>query len=222
MSNLTVVNYPASSTTAVATAQVFTALQPLTFVAQVNNLNLYTFDSFQRQITLTSASNISNVNFVITGIDIYSNPVSETLAGLNANTVTSVNYYLSITSIVPSANATNPAFTVSAGMANAGQSCWMQLDIQRQYFQASVQVAVTGTVSYSVVQTLDPLRTYNNFTGQYIVNTSPTSFPLVAALTNASTKQIYYFQSPTNAVQFTLDNTSTGSITFTLLQQGDL
>lgn len=221
MSYIATINYPAASTTAVATAQVFTAGQPLIFVAQVNNLNSYNFDSFQRQITLTSASNISNVNFAITGIDIYGNPASETLAGPNANTVTSVNYYLSISSIVPSANATNPVFTVSVGMGNAGQSCWIQLDVYRKYFQSSIQVAVTGTVDYSVVQTLDLLRTYNNFTGQYVVNTSPTSFPLDAALTGASTKQLYYLQSPANAVQITLDNTSTGSITFTLIQQGE-
>jgi hypothetical protein len=221
MSILTVVNYPAASTTAVALAQTFTAAQSLLLVAQVNNLNSYTFDSVQRQLTLTSASNVSNVNFVITGIDIYGNPASETLAGPNANTVTSTNYYFSISSIVPSANATNPAFTVSVGMSNAGQSCWIQLDTERKYFQASIQVAVTGTVDYSVVQTLDALRTYNNFTGQYVVNTSPTTFPLDAALTGASTKQIYYLPSPTNALQFTLDNTSSGSITFTLVQQGE-
>lgn len=66
-------------------------------------------------ITLTSADDLSSVNFVISGKNSSGVEITETLAGPNANTVTSaLNTYWRITSIVPSATSVS---TVSAGIS---------------------------------------------------------------------------------------------------------
>ena len=68
------------------------------------------------RITLNSAANLSGINFLITG---YQNGVfiSETLAGPNANTVTSINCFDTLLQIIPSgATASN----LQAGVAALG------------------------------------------------------------------------------------------------------
>jgi len=52
-----------------------------------------------RAITLTSAGNISGVNFTITGIDDWGYNISHVMAGPNANTVTSTKCFKTIISI---------------------------------------------------------------------------------------------------------------------------
>ena len=68
------------------------------------------------RITLNSAANISGINFLITG---YQNGVfiSETLAGPNANTVTSVNCFDSVAQIIPSGTTGS---TLQVGVAALG------------------------------------------------------------------------------------------------------
>ena len=68
------------------------------------------------RITLNSAANLSGINFLITG---YQNGVfiSETLAGPNANTVTSVNCFDTLIQIIPSGTTGS---TVQAGVAALG------------------------------------------------------------------------------------------------------
>lgn len=65
-----------------------------------------------RRITLTSADDLSAINFHFTGFDANGAPVSETIAGPNANTVVGEQRFSQILNIVPSTLATG---TVSAG-----------------------------------------------------------------------------------------------------------
>ena len=89
----------------VAVSQHFTAATPLT--------QLITTFPAPSTLTLTSVSNLSAVNFVIHGTAVGGLPQTETLAGPNADTVTSVKTYATVTSIVPS--ATDAVHSVSAG-----------------------------------------------------------------------------------------------------------
>src|SRR5438105_8434289 len=59
----------------------------------------------QRTLGLTSAGNLSAINFTLTGTDDQGRVISEVLAGPNANTVSSVLNYRTITSIAVSAAA---------------------------------------------------------------------------------------------------------------------
>lgn len=72
------------------------------------------------QITLTSTTNLSGINFLITG---YQNGIliNETLAGPNANTVTSINCFDIVQQIIPS--------TGNIGLVQVGVACTGYLPI---------------------------------------------------------------------------------------------
>jgi hypothetical protein len=118
MYKTTTLRWPAANTTYVAALQNGVASVPLTLnSANYNTVTgLMDFPGFYRYITLTSANNLSGVNFVIKGKDNYDNLIQETLAGPNNTTVTSVNQYYNIISITPSATANG----VSAGSGVQG------------------------------------------------------------------------------------------------------
>jgi hypothetical protein len=231
MSNLIIVDYPASTDDYVCPAQTFTADQPLIFSYQINNAYQFRFDAHQRVITFTSASNISGVSFDIVGKDVYGNTLGETVTGVNGNTVESTLQFSLITSITPDSNASNPAFTVSVGMTDVGATQWIPLDANRKIFQTTLQSVVTNPsvvadVDYSVNMTLDPIQTYAN--GEVIFNTDDTdyfAFPLSPTLTydngGAAVGELYYLTSPATAVLVGVTDLSGGSFKFTILQQGE-
>lgn len=68
------------------------------------------------RVTLNSASDLSAINFLITG---YQNGVfiSETLTGPNSTTVTSVNCFDTLLQIIPSSST---AYTLQVGVASVG------------------------------------------------------------------------------------------------------
>jgi len=66
------------------------------------------------EVTLTSGANLSAINFTIVGVDFDGNVVTETLAGPNANTVTTTAQYWRVTSVTPDATS---ASTVQIGIA---------------------------------------------------------------------------------------------------------
>ena len=73
-------------------------------------------------VTLTSAGNISSVNFTITGTDENGNAVTETRLGPNANTVTTTEAFLTVTSVsVDAAVGTNTSVGFSATSTTKGR-----------------------------------------------------------------------------------------------------
>ena len=113
-------NWPAPIANGISLFQTTTANTPLLLNGSYVNkttriVNFIDFGIVPR-VTLNSAANLSAINFLITG---YQNGVfiSETLAGPNANTVTSVNCFDTVTQIIP--NTTN-ASSVQVGVASVG------------------------------------------------------------------------------------------------------
>lgn len=164
------------------------------------------FTSNNRQITLTSANNLSAVNFVITGTDTYGAVQSETLAGPNANTVTSVGYYSSVTSITTDGAAA--AVSVGLGLAGTvGAYLYNHFSIA---CDLGVQVVVTGTIDYSLC---------------YSFNDAPTlydaEFTPVVAMTAATTSQMANVIQPTRYVYIAVNSSAlAGGLVATLIQQG--
>ena len=68
-----------------------------------------------RRITLSSAGNSASVSFTITGTDANGNTVSQTIGGPNNGTVTTTQYFETVTGIVANSATTG---TVTAGVAN--------------------------------------------------------------------------------------------------------
>ena len=72
-------------------------------------------------VTLTSAGNISGVNFTITGTDENGDAVTETRTGPNANTVTTTEAFLTVTGVsVDAAVGTNTSVGFSATSTTKG------------------------------------------------------------------------------------------------------
>jgi hypothetical protein len=94
-------NIAALQTTAGAGNLTLTAGTGVTAVV-VNGQTRYQFD-VPRAVSLTSAGNISAVNFTISGYDVYGQAMTQTLAGPNANTVTTLKAFYQVTSIAVSA-----------------------------------------------------------------------------------------------------------------------
>jgi len=113
-------NWPAPIANGISLFQTTTANTPLLLNGSYVNkttriVNFIDFGIVPR-ITLNSAANFRAINFLITG---YQNGVfiSETLAGPNANTVTSVNCFDTVTQIIPTGTTGS---TVQVGVASIG------------------------------------------------------------------------------------------------------
>ena len=68
-----------------------------------------------RRVTLAGTGNSASTNFTITGTDASGNPASQTIAGPNNGTVTTTQYFKTVTGITANNAATG---TVTAGVAN--------------------------------------------------------------------------------------------------------
>lgn len=69
-----------------------------------------------RNVSLTSAGNLSAGNFTIRGYDVYGNALTQTRAGPNANTVNTLKAFKDILSVTPD---TSSATTVSVGIGDS-------------------------------------------------------------------------------------------------------
>ena len=113
-----------------------------------------------RAVSLTSASNLSAINFTVAGYDAYGYPQTQTLAGPNANTVNTTKTFKWIASVKP---ASTSGSSVSVGTADiyglplrsdrffyASDSCWNNALILTAAFTAadttSPATASTGDV----------------------------------------------------------------------------
>lgn len=165
-----------------------------------------TFKNNNRQITLTSANNLSAVDFTITGTDIYGNPQSEVLAGPNANTVTSVDSYSSVISITTNA-AVNQ---VSVGLGTQGILGTYLYDHYSISCNLGVQAIVTGVIDYSL-----------SYSFNDVPNIYAAAFTPVAEMTDATTSQMANVIQPTRYVYMEINSSNIGGgLVATLIQQG--
>lgn len=103
------------------------------------------------RITITAAANETAKTFTIVGTDHSGNSITETITGPNATTVTSVLTYKTVNSVFISAAA---AGAITVGNSQSGASPAIALD-PWAFPQVAIQCSVTGTVNYTVQQTLD-------------------------------------------------------------------
>ncbi len=113
-----------------------------------------TFD-FARKLDLASAGNVSGVNFTIVGTDANGRAITEVKAGPSGNTVQSVNFYSTVTSIT--ASGTMGAVNMTVGTSDDLATPIYPLD---NYDKIAAQVAVelvSGTATFSVQETYSEL-----------------------------------------------------------------
>lgn len=174
----------------------------------------------ERSISFTSTLNNSAATITIVGQNLLGNTISTTLAGPNINTVESSVFFHKVTSITADINLYN----VSVGFGNAGATVWYTADQHLSNSKYSISYDITGTVSLTPQQTLDRIYTYTE--GNQVI-TNPTAYPINAAgvtptgLTFPVTADtMFSILYPVMGVRTLVGNTTTGSFTMTILQQG--
>ena len=200
--------WPVPDTQAISLTQSIGAAGNLLINGHLAYTTIVTFLGFGRTVSLTSANDNSGVNFTITGSR-YGNPIIETIAGPNADTVETVNVFDTITSITADAAVNG----VSAGTGTTGATNWFNSNYHRNVLGQTIQVVVTGTINYTYQTTLDDVQT----------NTTPTTFPTIVNLTAATTNQIGSYFAPARYSKISINSsTGTGSLVATFLEQGIL
>lgn len=117
-----------------------------------------------QMVTITSADNLSTLNFTVTGTA-PGNPqkvIEKTVAGPNADTV-DVDYFGTVTSIAVDA-AMDPLVAVEAGWSAAAVSKPWPCDVRQTPFSIGFGCIIeSGTPTYSVQHTFDPVfEAYGN------------------------------------------------------------
>lgn len=165
---------------------------------------------FERQLTITSAGNISAVSFTVTGLSMRGDAQTEVIVGPNATTVTGVLYWKEIYQIRGSGNV---GTAITIGIGSVGQSNPFLADYYTTLDAISTQVDVTGTINYTAQITLDNPQT----------NAAPLWFSHpTAALVGATTDQLGLLSTPVVAQRILVNSSSGGSLVATIMQQGIL
>lgn len=198
---ITTTSFTGADGNGIAEAQQRTGAGNLTLVSSTVTLTPPRF------VTLTSLGNLSGVTFTITGTAPNGSSQTESLAGPNANTVTSTLTFATITSIATSATV---GTDVEAGYTQSGYSAWWPLDIYTPNQVTTISVNVTGTINYSVEYTNeDP---WDNSIIQ-LAKAHPN-----AALTGATADQTEFTTTLMRAVRFKV-NSGDGTARVTITQQ---
>lgn len=201
----------AASATNIRTAASIAGAGAVTLNGTLVSGGVATLDN-QRRILFTSSGNDSGITFTVSGTNANGDLISETLTGGNVAAVYTVLDYKTVTSVTASGAS---AGTVSIGTNGIGGSTWVRLDAWALP-ATSVQLTVSGTVNYTLQQTLDdPNSSTNPVTPANVTWVSSADANVVAATT---TKQTNYAFTPQYAR--ILINSGTGTVTGTFLQSG--
>lgn len=177
--------------------------------ATMNGVARAVFDAgVNRTVSLTSAANLSGVNFTITGLTADGTAVSETIAGPNATTVYTTALFNSVTSVTADAAV---ASAVTVGSGTTGNTRWVKLDHFQVPFNVALFAVITATLTADVEYTPD------NVDGA----SAPTviDHPDMSDMTATTDGNIAF---PAQAVRLAVESSSgSGAVTFTVIQAGD-
>lgn len=196
-----------ASATAIALAQTVAGAANLTLNGATVTAGVSTLDT-PRRVGITSAGNDSGITFTITGVDRAGQVQSEVVTGANAGVVQSALDYAKVTRIATSGASSG---NVSAGTTGIASSRWVFIDAY-EHDVPSAQVAVTGTVNYTVEMSLDDPNSALYPIQPYQAVWTPCNW---AALVNATTTQSGNIDRSPFMIRLTM-NSGTGSAVMTI------
>lgn len=167
-----------------------------------------------RRVLITTTANETTRTFTITGTNWAGQVWGETITGVNNTTVQSVLDYATVTSITISGSA---AGALTVGTSTVASSPWVRLDHWSQP-ETSIQATATGTVNYTLQQTLQDPNSATNPVTPSLVTWVNTSDPNGVGAT--ATVQSNYAFTPTFA-RVTL-NSGSGSVSAVFAQAGNV
>jgi hypothetical protein len=197
----------ANGATNVCASQTPLAAGNLTINGTAASGGVATLDS-QRRILFTFAADETGHTFVVYGTNQGGNPIQESVAGTTAGTVATNLDFLTVTQITISAAATG---AITVGTNTVGSTPWQSVDLLREPVNVAFQVAITGTINYTVEYTQTDVNTLAP--GAYAI---PFAHPSVANKTDNETGS---FVDPISYFRLTI-NSGTGASTLTYAQAG--
>lgn len=161
----------------------------------------------QRKVGIASAGNLSAVTFTVYGTNDTGNAISESLAGPDNDTVSTVLDFLTVNQVAASAAVGSD---VEVGTTGVGASRPIPLDLYLDPFNVSLFLDVTGTVNCTVEYTGDD---------DVLTSVGPFVWFAHADLTGETADAVGTIISPVTAVRL-VTNSGTGSVQMTVLQAG--
>ena len=165
-----------------------------------------------RRVLFTPSGNESANTFTIVGTDLAGNTQTDIVAGGNATATYSALDFKTITSIRAASGAAGAITVGTNGVASSG---WVRLD-EWALPQIALQTTVSGTVNYTVQQTLDNPNSPTAPTLPYLVTWF--NSPDAALVSATGGVQSNYAFCP--AYVRVLLNSGTGSVTLRVSQSG--
>jgi len=117
-------------------------------------------DGFAKQIGIACAGDINTVTFTITGFrdEAGQIAITDTITGVNADTVESTEYFYSITSIAADAAV---GTDITGGAVD--EAITRTIPLNWRGAECLVNVFVTGTINYTVQQTTDDIGSLTDY-----------------------------------------------------------
>jgi len=183
----------------------------VTGTVTVGSYTRATMDVARRILFTTTADESANVA-TLTGTNWAGDAISESLTLVSTSTVSAVLDYKTLTTVTMSAAA---AGNISVGTSQVASSQWIFLDAWAMS-QIGIQCTVSGTVNYTVQQTLDdPSSPTNSVAAASVAWVNHPDSALVSATTN---QQSNYAYPPTWARIVLNSESGTGFVNMTLIQ----
>lgn len=168
-------------------------------------------DGFAKKIGIACSGDINTVTFTITGYsDINKhNPITDTITGINADTVNSTKFFYYITSI-----ATDAIVGTNVYGGSIAEITTAAIPINWRDGVASVNCDVTGTISATIQQTFDDIQDLSNLDFDY------QNFPN-AGLINFSSSVSNAYSGLPSAIRLTTASYSAGARIRLTIRQTD-
>lgn len=216
-----------ANTKARATTKLFSAVTRVAVSGNAGSVQVGSFESAvftgatARQVTIVAAADESTKNFVVTGTNAAGAVMSETVAGPNATTATTVSYFRTVTSVTISADA---AGALTVGMTNTAASPWVRFDDfapSNISIQCNVvKVAASDAATYTVQSTLDdPNDPFNPVPTGSMTWVASSDTNVVGATTSQQSN--FLFAPKFARVVLTTTSTGQGSVSATFLQSSN-
>jgi hypothetical protein len=174
-------------------------------------------DGLAHPVTLASTANLSTINMTIVGTNAEGNPLTEVIAGPNNNTVTTLNYFKTITSVTNA--STLGANTMNVGWTAIGVTPMFPLSVY-PHGGATLQVALNGTTcNYTPQYTMMPVLSTNDDGVTTRTNSCKLTNDVWKALVAAGTADTATtVEDGATAVRVLVNSHTTGTITLGIAQ----
>jgi hypothetical protein len=166
-----------------------------------------------RRVLITTTANESSKTITVVGTDYNGSPITEVLTGPNAQAGYTNMDFRTVTSITISA-AASAAITV--GTNNVASSQWVRLD-EWANAQTAIQCTVTGSVNYTIQQTLQDPNSPTNPVLPYLVTWLNSSDSAAVGATT-SIQSNYAYSPAWTKVTLNAISSNTGSVSAVFAQ----